>query len=66
MALKIKVQVSTGWANGEHTDYWDLPDDWKGLSQEEKDQVLNDYAEEYLYEKCDSYAEVVEEDEDEA
>lgn len=61
---KIKVTVSTGWANGEHIDYWDVPIGWDKMSKEEQENTLNEYAMEYLHETCGCHAELVE-DEDE-
>jgi len=62
MTKKIKVTVSTGWANGDHVDYWDLPIHWDELDEEQKQITLHSYAEEYLHETCESYAEVAEDE----
>ena len=61
MGKQIKVSVSTGWTNGDHEDYWELPDDWGTYSEEEKEKFLFECGQEYLHEKCEGGAEVVDE-----
>lgn len=60
--MKIKVTVDTGWANGEHVDYWELPPNWDKLSEDEKQTVLCEYGHEYMMECCSSYGELVEDE----
>lgn len=64
MTQKIKVHVDTGWANGTHTDYWDLPDCWESMNDEEKQKFINECAEDFLHETCECYAELVESDDE--
>ncbi len=64
MAKQIKVTVSTGWVNGDYVEYWELPENWDEFSGKEKDKHLNECAMASLHEVCDSYAEVVDEDDD--
>lgn len=64
MAKKIKVTVSTGWAYGDHVDYWELPFNWDGFTKEEKDKFLDECENDYLHEVCESYAEVVDEEDE--
>ena len=61
MSRMIKVYVGTGWANGDHVDYWELPDGWDDMSEKEQEETLNEYSLDYLYDCCEHYAEVVEE-----
>lgn len=61
MGKQIKVSASTGWANGDHVDYWELPDDWDTYSEEEKEKFLVECGDEYLHEMCEGFAEVVDE-----
>jgi len=63
MSKVIKVNVSTGWANGDHNDEWDLPDNWEDYSEKEKERFLNDCALEYLHECCECSARVDDSDE---
>ena len=58
------MTVSTGWANCDHVDYCELPENWNGLSEEDRDKWLSAAAMEYLHECCDAFAEVVDEDEE--
>jgi len=62
MSKQIKVTVDTGWANGDHVDYWDLPENWDSLTDKEKEKHLDDCANDFLHECCDSFAELVDED----
>lgn len=64
MTQKIKVQVDTGWANGTHTDYWDLPIGWESMDDSEKKDWINECAQDFLHEKCEAYAELVESEND--
>jgi hypothetical protein len=64
MAKQIKITVSTGWAYGDHVEYWELPENWDDFSDKEKGKHLNECALAYLHEVCDSYAEVVDEDDE--
>ena len=61
--MKIKMVVNTGWANGDHVDYIDLPIHWDSLSEEEKEEWLHDCAVEHLNNCCDTCAYLVEDDE---
>lgn len=62
MAEQIKLTVSTGWANGNHVEYLELPSHWENLNELEKEEYLNECATEYLHECCESFGEVVDED----
>jgi len=62
MSKQIKITVGTGWANGEHVDYWDLPENWDKFTDKEKENYLDACANDFLHECCDSHAEVVEEE----
>jgi hypothetical protein len=57
----IELKVSTGWANGTHVEQQDLPEDWEELTSEEKESILDEMATDFLHEKCQGYAHVVEE-----
>ena len=56
---RIQITVSTGWANGDHVDYCDLPIHWEKLNDEEKEEWIQEAAEEYLHQCCDAFGEVV-------
>ena len=58
----LKLVVSTGWANGDHVDYQELPDDWDEMSAEEQRNFIDDCARDYLFECCESYGEIVDEE----
>lgn len=63
--MRIKVTVSTGWANGDHVDYYELPAHWENLSDQEKESWISEAAAEYLHETCEASGELVEDDEGE-
>lgn len=63
MGRVIKATVSTGWANGDHIDTLELPEEWDTWSEEEQTNLLEQFATECLHETCQGYAEVVDEDE---
>ena len=62
--MRIKMTVSTGWANGDHTDYAEAPDNWESMTEDEKDAYAHECATEYLYECCSASGEFVEDDDD--
>tara|TARA_R110000764_G_C10977434_1_gene379935 strand:- start:1173 stop:1358 length:186 start_codon:yes stop_codon:yes gene_type:complete len=59
---RIKMMVSTGWANGEHVDYCELPCHWDNLTDSEKETWVDEAAHEYLLQVCSSCGEIVEDD----
>jgi len=63
MSKVIKLTVSTGWAGGDHVDYWDLPGNWDSMSDGEKEETIHEYSKEYLEQCCDAYGEVVDDSE---
>ncbi len=62
--MKIKMTVSTGWANGEHVDYQELPPDWDNLSHQEKENYIHACAGEYMHEVCSAHGELVGDDDE--
>ena len=62
---KIKLTVSTGWANGDHVDYVDLPIHWDQLSDKGKEDWIHEAAGEYLHECCESFGELIEDEDEE-
>lgn len=64
MAKKIKVTVSTSWDNVDHVDYWGLPSNWDEFPDKEKRKYLNEWEIAYLHEVCESFAEVVDEEDE--
>lgn len=56
MARVIKVNVSTGWANGDHNEEHELPGNWDSLTEDQKGECLNEIAMDFLYECCESSA----------
>lgn len=63
MSRIIKINVSTGWANGDHNDEVELPDNWDDMSEDEQDSYLDGCAMDLLYNTCECSA-WVEEDND--
>ncbi len=63
--MRIRLTVSTGWANGEHVEYIDLPHYWGCLSKHGKEHYLRSAAIGSLKGCCSAYGEVVEDEEDE-
>ena len=52
MSRIIKINVSTGWANGDHDDEVELPDDWDIMPKDEQDKYLNECATDLLFSTC--------------
>tara|TARA_R110000764_G_scaffold223907_1_gene312903 strand:+ start:115 stop:306 length:192 start_codon:yes stop_codon:yes gene_type:complete len=63
MSRIIKINVSTGWANGDYDEELELPDGWDDWTEEERDEFLNGCATELLHNSCECAA-WVEEDEE--
>jgi hypothetical protein len=61
MPKYIELKVSTGWANGTHVEQQELPEDWEELTLYEQESILDEMATDFLHEKCQGYAHVVEE-----
>ena len=60
--VKIKMYVGTGYHGVEHEDYYEYPrDEWEAMSEDQRVQVLNDMALEFLHERCECSAWVEEE-----
>lgn len=60
---KIKVYVNTGFAGCTHKDIWDYDDDeWNDLTEEEKQQELNQYAMDFMNTLIECGAHVVEDE----
>lgn len=62
--MKIKLHVSTGWANGDHVDYQELPENWDEFTEDEKQKFIDECATDYLHECCEAAGWLVEDDED--
>lgn len=56
MSRVIKLHVSTGWANGDHTDEQALPENWDSFTEEEKDTFLEEAATDFLHNCCEAAA----------
>ena len=56
MSRVIKLNVSTGWANCDHNEDLELPDDWDDWSEDEQNKFLNDVAVGFLFECCECSA----------
>ena len=61
--MKIKLTVDTGYVGGEHVDYMYLPENWDDMSEQEKNNYLNQIGEAFLHECCEFHAELVDDDE---
>lgn len=53
MGRVIKINVSTGWANGDYNEEMELPDNWEELSEKDQDDLLNEVALDFLHECCE-------------
>ena len=62
MSRIIKINVSTGWANGDHNDEAELPDNWDAMSEDDQDQYLNECAVDLLHNTCECSAWVEDDD----
>ena len=61
--VKIKLYVGTGFHGAEHEDYYEYPrDEWEAMSEDERGNVLNELAVEYLHERCECSAWVEDEE----
>ena len=56
MSKVIKINVSTGWANGDYNEEIELPDKWDEFTEEEKEEFLNESAMDFLHECCEAAA----------
>ena len=56
MNRQIKTVVNTGWANCDHTQTEELPDNWDEWSEKEQDEFLNEIAVEFLHNCCEAAA----------
>ena len=56
MSRIIKVNVSTGWANGDHNDEFELPDGWDAMSEDDQNDYLNECATDLLHNTCECSA----------
>lgn len=56
---KIRKWIHTGYVGANHEDIEELPDDWDSLTEEERAKVLDEVANEYLCDRIDFGAEVV-------
>jgi len=63
MSKQIKLIVKTGYANAQHTDYIELPDGWEEWSDDDQEVYLQELADDFLYNCCECWAGVVEEEE---
>jgi len=54
--------ASTGWANGDHVDYCELPIHWDELSDNEKEEWAQEAAQEYMNEVCSFCGEIVDDE----
>lgn len=59
MARKIKVWVTTGFANAKHEDEMDLPEGWDDMTDEEQEAFLEEAATGFRDMRVDCGAEVV-------
>ena len=56
MSRIIKVNVGTGWANGDYNDEVALPDNWDDWTEKEQDDFLSECATDLLYNSCECAA----------
>lgn len=45
---KIKMHIGTGYAGAEHVDFVNVPDDWDEMSEQGRQRLLDEHAEEFL------------------
>ncbi len=48
--MKIKVTVNTGFVGATHVDYYELPCNWDSLSQDKKENYMEELAKECMEE----------------
>lgn len=62
--VKVKVFVHTGFSNAKHEDSWEVDRaDWESLTEKEKEDLLDTYANDYMS-NCIEFGAYVEEDEE--
>ena len=65
MSRRIKIYINTGFAAGKHVDYDDLPEGWDDWTEEEREDHLNEVAQDFMSNRIDYGAYVVDEEDDE-
>jgi hypothetical protein len=58
--MKIKLYINTGFANCKHTEIIDCPEEWEKMSQQEKEEWLDDEALDFLNNHIDYGAIIIE------
>lgn len=53
MSRVIKINVSTGRANGDYNEEMELPDNWDDLNEDDQAKFLNDVGMDFLHECCE-------------
>lgn len=62
--MKIKVTLETGYVGGTQTDILEIPDKWlEDKTEEEKEKIIQDEADIWMWERIGFYWSVVEEGE---
>jgi hypothetical protein len=52
MSRIIKINVGTGWANGDYNEEVELPDTWDTMTEDKQDEYLNECATDLLFNTC--------------
>jgi hypothetical protein len=60
----IRLTVKTGFMDADHVDDYELPNGWDTFTDERKESLLSNLAQEYLQDVCEAFGEVVEEDDE--
>ena len=58
--MKIKVTVDISYNDRLYVKYYDLPDNWDSYNDDQKQDLMNEYADDYMNEIVVSYGELVE------
>lgn len=58
--ITIALRVDTGFAGGVHEDEFEIDSsEWNSMSEDQQAEYLAKEAEQYLFERCEAYAYVV-------
>lgn len=59
--VRIQLYVGTGFAGASHRDIYEHPrEDWEEMTEGEREAFLDELAAEYLNERCECSASVIE------
>ena len=58
--VRIELWVNTGFSGANHREEIEGPDDWETMTEEDKEEYLDMAARDYLFDRCECGARVIE------